>query len=93
MNNIGFNINIMFVEIFLLIIMIGSMIMLLELKELYKITIAFIVFMIAVSGLYWVLGAPFLSVFQLTIYAGTTGIILFASLSVFPKENLEVYEK
>lgn len=76
-----------FIEIALLIIMIGSMIMILELKELYKIAICFITFMVAVSGLYWILGSPYLSVFQLTIYGGTTGIILFASLSVFPREE------
>ena len=74
------------IESILLLTMIGSIILMVELKRLHHIAVVFIIFMIAVSGLFWVLGAPFLSVFQLTIYGGTTGIIIFASLSVFPQE-------
>ena len=78
-----FNIASEIVEIVLLVVMVGSLILSLELKKLYQISLAFIVYMIAISGIYWVLGSPYLSVFQLSVYAGTTGIILFASLSVF----------
>lgn len=66
--------------------MIISLIISSELKKLHQVAIAFIVFMSSIAGVYWILGAPVLSVFQLTIYAGTTGVILFAALSVFPHD-------
>ena len=80
-------------ELILLIIMVGSMIVASELKKLYQVAIAFIVFMLAISGLYWILGSPAISVFQLSVYAGTTGVILFASISVFPTEEELEQEK
>ena len=78
-----------FIEAALFVVMIASLILSLELKKLYQISISFIVYMVAIAGIFWILGEPILSVFQLTVYAGTTGIILFASLNVFNPRHHE----
>ncbi len=73
-----------FLELALLIVLIISLLLASELEKLYEVAMVFIVFMTALSAIYWIMGSPILALFQLTIYAGTTGVILFAVLGVFP---------
>ncbi len=76
-------------EIILILIMLGTLLFIAFSKEIFQQAVAFIVYMVAVSGIYWILGAPIISVFQLTIYAGTTGVILFAAMSIFSTDQEE----
>lgn len=76
------------IEIVLLLVMIISLLLASEMEKLYEVAVIFIIFMTAVSAIYWISGSPILALFQLTIYAGTTGVILFAVLGVFPNEEL-----
>ncbi len=76
------------IEGILLLIMIVALLLASEMEKLYEVAIVFITFMTALSAIYWVSGSPILALFQLTIYAGTTGVILFAVLGVFPNEEL-----
>ncbi len=76
-------------EVALLLIMLICLLATIRLKELYQQAVAFVIYMISLSGIYWILNAPILSAFQLTIYAGTTSVILFAALSIFREEESE----
>lgn len=78
------------IEIVLILIMIISLLTTAEMDKLYQVAISFVIFMTSLSAFFWLLGAPILALFQLTIYAGTTGVILFAVLGVFPTEETEV---
>lgn len=79
-------------EVILILVMLGTLLFIAFSKETYQQAVAFIIYMVAVSGIYWILGAPIISVFQLTIYAGTTGVILFAAISIFSGEESEKEE-
>jgi NADH:ubiquinone oxidoreductase subunit 6 (subunit J) len=80
-------------EILIFVIMIVTLLLTAELEKLWHVAMSFVIFMLALSALFWILGAPMLAVFQLTIYAGTTGVILFAVLGVFPPEEVDKEEK
>lgn len=61
-----------------------------ELPKIYEAIVAFVVYIIIISGVFWLLGSPILSLYQLSVYGGTAGIILFGAISVFgtsPKET------
>ncbi len=84
---IEFTISVKLIEIVLIAIMLISLLLTAELDKLYQVAIAFVVFMTSLSAFFWLNGAIILALFQLTIYAGTTGVILFAVLGVFPQDN------
>ncbi|MEM3506291.1 MAG: NADH-quinone oxidoreductase subunit J [Candidatus Bathyarchaeia archaeon] len=63
--------------VFLLII---SSILAIELKDIIKAIMAFCVMSIILAIIFYVLGAPYVAIFQLLIYAGAITVLLLAAI-------------
>ncbi|MEM0328935.1 MAG: NADH-quinone oxidoreductase subunit J [Nitrososphaerota archaeon] len=51
-----------------------------ELKDMMKAVLAFMCANITMAAIFYLLGAPYLSVFQLLVYAGAVTILLLATI-------------
>lgn len=51
-----------------------------EFRDLLKAILAFMALNIVISAIFYLLGAPYLAVFQLLIYAGAVTILLLATI-------------
>ena len=51
-----------------------------EVKNLTRAIIAFVVMNVLVAAMFYVLGAPYISVFQLLVYAGAVAVLFLAAL-------------
>ena len=60
-----------------------------ELKDLLKSILAFAVMNIFVSVVFYLMGAPYVAVFQLSVYAGGVTVLLLAFMHVRGGEKSE----
>jgi NADH:ubiquinone oxidoreductase subunit 6 (subunit J) len=59
-----------------------------EVKKILHAVIGFCVMCITIGGIFWILNAPYVSVFQILIYAGAVvGIFLAAVMLTTSKES------
>lgn len=68
------------IHIAMIIITLAFTILAAELKDMMKAILAFMCANIAMAVIFYLLGAPYLSVFQLLIYAGAITILLLATI-------------
>ena len=68
------------IHLILIIVTLVFSILAVEIKDLLKAILAFMAVNIAMSVIFYILGAPYLSVFQLLIYAGAITILLLATM-------------
>jgi len=57
-----------------------SAILSIELKDMFKAILSFMVLNVLLAAILYVVGAPYLAVFQLLIYAGAVSILLLATV-------------
>ncbi len=60
-----------------------------EVKDLFKSILAFTVMNIFLSVVYYLIGAPYVAVFQLSVYAGGVTVLLLAFMHVRGGEESE----
>lgn len=79
---------------FLEYLLIGSIIVLsiltIEVRSLFRATLFFAVMCISIAILFWMLGAYYVAVFQLLIYAGTMIVLLLAVIVLTAGEEREM---
>jgi NADH-quinone oxidoreductase subunit J len=68
------------IHIVMIIITLVFVVLAAELKDMMKAILAFMCANIAMAAIFYLLGAPYLSVFQLLIYAGAVTILLLATI-------------
>ena len=87
--------------IILLVIVVIAAILAIELRDLIYAAIALAVLSIALAGVFWILNAPWVALFQLMIYGGAVTILLISTVALTeryesgePIEELDkVFEK
>jgi len=53
-----------------------------EARNLVRAAFAFLAFSVLIAALFWMLSAPYVAVFQLTIYAGLITVLVFVTLGL-----------
>lgn len=61
-----------------------------EVKSLFRATVVFAVMCISIAVLFWVLGAYYVAVFQLLIYAGAMVVLLLAVIALTSGKEREM---
>lgn len=67
-----------FLEFFLIASIVVLSILTIEVRSLFRATLIFAVMCILTAILFWILGAYYVAIFQLLIYAGTMIVLLLA---------------
>ena len=79
-----------FIHLVLVFLLIISSILAIELKDILKAIMAFCIMSITLAIIFYALGAPYVAVFQLLIYAGAVTVLLLAAIhTIRRKENHE----
>ncbi|RLE64379.1 MAG: hypothetical protein DRJ38_05690 [Thermoprotei archaeon] len=60
-----------------------------EVKDLFKSILAFTIMNVFLSVIYYLIGAPYVAVFQLSVYAGGVTVLLLAFMHVRSGEEGE----
>lgn len=60
-----------------------------ELKDLTKAILSFSVFSIFLAIIFYILGAPYVAVFQLAIYAGAVTVLFLAVMHTIKRRRVE----
>lgn len=68
--------------IILLAIIIVAAILAVEFKDLIYAVISLAVLSIALAGVFWILLAPWVALFQLTVYGGAVTVLLFSTVAL-----------
>lgn len=68
------------IHLILIIVILIFSILAVEVKDLLKAILAFMAANIVMAAIFYLLGAPYLSVFQLLIYAGAVTILLLVAM-------------
>lgn len=68
--------------IILLAIVIIAAILAIELRDLIYAAISLAVMSIAMAGVFWILNAPWVALFQLMIYAGAVTVLLISTVAL-----------
>jgi len=68
--------------IILLAVVIIAAILAVELRDLIYAVIALAVLSVALAGVFWILLAPWVALFQLTIYGGAVTVLLFSTVAL-----------
>ena len=68
--------------IILLAIVIIAAILAIELRDLIYASISLAVLSIALAGVFWILNAPWVALFQLMIYAGAVTVLLISTVAL-----------
>lgn len=68
--------------IILLAIVIIAAILAIELRDLIYAAISLAVLSIALAGVFWILNAPWVALFQLMIYAGAVTVLLISTVAL-----------
>ncbi|MCD6535701.1 MAG: NADH-quinone oxidoreductase subunit J [Thaumarchaeota archaeon] len=68
------------VHVILIVLLTIFAILAVELRDLLKAILAFTGVSIVLSAIFYLLGAPYLAVFQLLIYAGAVTVLFLAAL-------------
>jgi NADH-quinone oxidoreductase subunit J len=79
-----------FIHLALVFLLILSSILAIELKDILKAIVAFCIMSIILAIIFYALGAPYVAVFQLLIYAGAVTVLLLAAIHTIRRgENHE----
>ncbi len=68
--------------IILLVIVIIAAIFAIELRDLIYAAIALAVLSIALAGVFWILNAPWVALFQLMVYGGAVTVLLISTVAL-----------
>ncbi|MGC9779357.1 MAG: NADH-quinone oxidoreductase subunit J [Candidatus Heimdallarchaeota archaeon] len=68
--------------IILLVIVVIAAIFAIELRDLIYAAIALAVLSIALAGVFWILNAPWVALFQLMIYGGAVTVLLITTVAL-----------
>ncbi|RLE76987.1 MAG: hypothetical protein DRJ44_03125 [Thermoprotei archaeon] len=60
-----------------------------EIKDLFKSILAFTIMNVFISAVFYLIGAPYVAVFQLSVYAGGVTVLLLAFMHVRGGEESE----
>lgn len=76
--------------IILLVIVVIAAVFAIELRDLIYAAIALAVLSIALAGVFWILNAPWVALFQLMVYGGAVTVLLISTVAL--TERLETGE-
>lgn len=79
-----------FLQFFLIGLIIVFSILTVEVKNLFRATLIFAVMCISIAILFWMLGAYYVAVFQLLIYAGAMIVMLLAVVALTAGKEREM---
>jgi NADH:ubiquinone oxidoreductase subunit 6 (subunit J) len=68
--------------IILLVIVVFAAIVAIELRDLIYASIALAILSIALAGVFWILNAPWVALFQLMIYGGAVTVLLISTVAL-----------
>jgi NADH:ubiquinone oxidoreductase subunit 6 (subunit J) len=68
--------------IILLVIVVIAAIVAIELRDLIYASIALAILSIALAGVFWILNAPWVALFQLMIYGGAVTVLLISTVAL-----------
>ncbi|MEM2897009.1 MAG: NADH-quinone oxidoreductase subunit J [Candidatus Bathyarchaeia archaeon] len=74
-----------FIHLALMVLLIISSILAIELDDIVKAIVAFSVMSVFLAMIFYILGAPYVAVFQLLIYAGAVTVLLLAAIHTMRK--------
>jgi NADH-quinone oxidoreductase subunit J len=73
--------------IILLAIIIIAAILAVELRDLIYAAIALAVVSVALAGVFWILNAPWVALFQLTVYGGAVTVLLISTVALTERKE------
>lgn len=79
-----------YLELFLLILVLVLSIITIEIRSLFRAILVFAVMCTSIGILFWLLGAYYVAVFQLLIYAGAMVVLLLAVIALTAGEEREM---
>lgn len=68
--------------IILLVIVVIAAIVAIELRDLIYASVALAILSIALAGVFWILNAPWVALFQLMIYGGAVTVLLISTVAL-----------
>lgn len=77
-------------EVFLTGLIICLSILVIEVKNLFRASIIFAIMCISTAVLFWYLGAYYVAVFQLVVYAGAMVVLLLAVIALTSGKEREM---
>lgn len=78
------------IEVFFISLTIILSVITLEVRSLFRASIIFAVMCVSVAILFWILGAYYVAVFQLLVYAGAMIVLLLAVVALTAGREREI---
>ncbi len=79
-----------YLEFFLIGLILVLSIIAIEIRSLFRATLVFAVMCTSIGVLFWLLGAYYVAIFQLLIYAGAMVVLLIAVIALTAGEEREM---
>ncbi|HDJ66098.1 MAG TPA: hypothetical protein ENF33_00070 [Nitrososphaeria archaeon] len=77
------------IQLFLIVLTLAFAILSIEVKDLFYAIIFFALMCISIGSMFWMLNAPYLAVFQLSIYAGAVVALFLVTITLTVRRERE----